>query len=104
LYLRDEDTGTLWMATSDVGRTTYSLHKAEFHHRQNGISAHVDVTVAAMDDVEIRQIRLRNESDQPRRLTITSAGEPALCPAGQVGVHPAFSRMFIESERVADMD
>ncbi len=104
LYLRDDDTGTLWMATSDVGRTTYSLHKAEFHHRQNGISAHVDVTVAAVDDVEIRQIRLRNESDQPRRLTITSAGEPALCPAGQVGVHPAFSRMFIESERVADMD
>jgi len=81
IYVRDEETGHVWMATSERGRTTYALHKVEFHRREEGISIHVDVAVAPADDVEVRQITLRNETDQHRRLTVTSAGEPALVPA-----------------------
>ncbi len=104
IFLRDQETGRAWRATSDQGRTTYSMHEAEFHRRGEGISAHVDVTVAAADDVEVRRITLHNESGRGRRLTVTSAAEPVLQAPQEAGRHPAFSRMFIESELVSDLD
>ena len=104
LYLRDEETGGVWLATSTEGRTTFSMHKAELHLRNEGISVHVEITVAPADDVEVRRVTLRNETKRPRRLTLTSAGRPVLLDAKQAPVHPAFSSMFIETERVADLD
>ena len=51
--------GHVWRATSDRGRTTFSLHKAEYHEREDGISIDVDVTLLSADDVELRQVTLR---------------------------------------------
>ena len=103
LYLRDELTRRTWLATSMESRTTYSMHKAELHLRNEGISVHVEITVAPADDVEVRRITLHNETTRPRQLTLTSAGRPVLFDAKQAPVHPAFSSMFVESEQVADL-
>lgn len=103
-YLRDEESRNVWLATSREGRTTYAMHGAEFHLRNQGISVHVNVTIAPVDDVEVRQITLHNETNRPRRLTITSAGRPVLLDATRAPTHPAFSSMFIESERLAELD
>ena len=92
--------GRVWLATSERGRTTYAVHKAEFHQRDEGISVHVDVAVAPADDVEVRQVTLHNETDRTRYLAVTSAGEPVLLPTRQAAAHPAFARMFVESESV----
>ena len=56
----------------------------------------MQVTVAADDDLEIRQINLINHSNQVRRLRVTSYAEALL--ASQADRHPAFNKMFIESE------
>ncbi len=104
LYLRDEKTQGVWLATLTEGRTTYSMHTVEFHLRNQGISVHVDISVAPTDDVEVRRITLHNETARPRRLTLTSAGRPVLLDAKQAPVHPAFSSMFVESEKLSDLD
>jgi cyclic beta-1,2-glucan synthetase len=104
IYLRDEDSGRVWLATSEHGRTTYAVHKAEFHRREQGISVRVDVTVAPADDVEVRQITVHNETDRPRRLTLTSAAEPLLLSTEDAARAPAFSKLFIESELVTELD
>jgi cyclic beta-1,2-glucan synthetase len=104
IYLRDKVNGHVWPATSRQGRTTFAMHKAEFHRREHGISAHVDVTVAPADDVEVRLVTLHNETGGPRRLTVTTAAEPVLLAAGQASRHPAFARMFVESEFVGALD
>ena len=104
LYLRDEETGDLCFATSADGTTTYSAHGAEYHQRALGISVRVDVAVAPADDVEIRQISLHDETGRTRRLTVTSAGEPVLMPSKDAETHPAFGRMFVESEFVTELD
>jgi cyclic beta-1,2-glucan synthetase len=104
VYLRDEESGRIWLATSERGRTTYAVHKAEFHQRDQGISVRVDVAIAPVDDVEVRLITLHNETDRTRRLTVTSTGEPVLLPTAQTATHPAFTRMFIESEFVLELD
>jgi cyclic beta-1,2-glucan synthetase len=103
-YVRDEDSGATWLPTSDRGRTTFAAHKAEFHQRDQGISVHVDVAVASADDVELRLVTLHNETDRARRLTVTSAGEPVLLALADAATHPAFARMFLESEHVAELE
>jgi cyclic beta-1,2-glucan synthetase len=102
IYLRDRDNGRVWRATSADGRTTFSAHKIDFHRRDQGLSVHVDVTIAAADDVEVRQITLHNETDRSRRLVVASASEPALLPVE--AVTGAFSRLFVESEYVPELD
>jgi cyclic beta-1,2-glucan synthetase len=104
IYLRDEANGRVRPAVSDDGRTTFAMHKAEFHRRDQGISVHVSVAVAPADDVEVRQMTLHNETNRRRRLTVATAAEPVLLAAGQAARHPAFARMFVESEFVADLD
>ena len=104
IYLRDEESLRVWPATAETGRTTFAVHAAEFHRREEGISVHVELTVAPDDDVEVRQITLHNESDRPRRLSVTSTGEPVLLAAEQAAAHPAFSRLFVVGEQVADLD
>lgn len=104
LYVRDEDDGKIWRATSHHGSTTYAAHAVEYHARAEGVSARVDVSVAAADDVEIRRITLHNETSRDRTLTVTSAGRPVLFSAEQVASHPAFSSLFIESEWIPELD
>ncbi len=104
LYLRDEETRQVWFATSPNGRTTFAMHKAEFHHRNEGISVHVDVAVAPADDVEVRHVTLHNETNRPRSLTVTSAARPVLFEGTSAPPHPTFSSMFIESEVVGELD
>jgi cyclic beta-1,2-glucan synthetase len=104
IYVRDEASQRVWLATSPQGRTSYAMHKIELHRRIEGISVHVDVAVAAADDVEVRQITLHNETDRPRRLTVTSAGRPVLVAQREAPVHPAFSSMFVVSEALTELD
>ena len=104
LYLRDEASGRVWRGASDDGRATFAVHKAELHRREQGISVRVDVAVAPADDVEVRQITLRNETDRPRSLTVTTASDPVLLAPGQAARHPAFARMFVETELVPELE
>ena len=104
IYLRDEASHRVWRATSPQARATYATHKIELQRRHEGISVHVCIVVAAADDVELREITLHNETDAPRRLTVTSAGRPVLVAAKDASAHPAFSSMFVESERLAELD
>src|SRR5260221_228344 len=58
------------------------------------------ITITADDDVEIRQITLINHSDQERHLRLVSYGELLLAPRNEP--HPAFNKLFVESEYIAD--
>src|SRR5512143_1913410 len=62
----------------------------------------VEITVAPDDDVEIRRVSLTNHTDRPRRVALTSYGEVILAPQAADASHPAFNKMFIESEYVTE--
>ena len=103
VYLQDLENGAFWSAgyqptaiTPDYQTLSFHPHQAEFDRRDFDITLKMRVTVAADDDVEIRQIALINHSDQVRRLRLTSYGEVQLAP--QVERHPAFNKLFVESE------
>src|SRR5260221_13666106 len=60
----------------------------------------MQIAVTADDEVEIRQIPLINHSNQERHLSLSSYAEVLL--ATQDEQHPAFNKMFIQSEYIAD--
>jgi cyclic beta-1,2-glucan synthetase len=105
IYLRDESRGgKAWVAGSRDSRAVYSAHKVELHRRVDGISARVEVAVAAEDDVEIRHVTLRNEGAEECVLLVTSVARPALLPARDATVHPAFANLFLESDWREDVE
>ncbi|MCB0033925.1 MAG: hypothetical protein KDE51_07895, partial [Anaerolineales bacterium] len=55
-------------------------------------------TVPPADEVEIRHYSFNNSSDQTRHLRLTSYGEVVLTAAATDERHPAFAKLFIESE------
>ncbi|HZU87232.1 MAG TPA: glucoamylase family protein, partial [Anaerolineaceae bacterium] len=85
-------------------QVNYFAHMAVFHRIENGIASTMEVTVAPDDPLEIRRIHLNNSSDTPRNLRLTSYGEVILAPQAADARHPAFNKLFIESEFVAELN
>ncbi len=113
IYVQDRESGALWSAAcqpigsapdgqaSDHQEVLFYPHKVEFQHSENGISLRTGITVST-DGVEIRRVNILNDSDQPRRLKLTSYGEVVLAEQSADRRHPAFNKLFIESEYLPD--
>ena len=106
IYLRDSDNGAAWSPTqAPLGngadcQAVFHAHKAEFHGRAHGISARLEVSVAAVADIEIRRLRLVNEGGSERRIEVASVGEVALTPRADWLRHPAFAKLFVACEHI----
>jgi cyclic beta-1,2-glucan synthetase len=105
IYLEDLDSGELWSPSleptgGDPAECSvfFSSSAAELRRRRNDLFARCTVTVAERDHAEIRRLHLTNESERVRRLFVASYGEVVLGPAEEDRRHPAFSKLFVESE------
>ena len=108
IYVQDRDNGERWSVTCqptgcppENQEILFSPHKVEFRRWDHGISLHTEITIGG-DAVEIRRVTLLNNSDHPRRLKLTSYGEVVLAPQAVDQQHPAFNKLFIESEYLPD--
>jgi cyclic beta-1,2-glucan synthetase len=109
LYIRDLRSDAIWAAAPQPmggGNGSASAHfsadRAEFHRNFSGVDTVLEVTVAAEDDAELRRFTITNRSLRSRHLEFTSYAELALAPHGADKAHPAFSKMFIETEYLGD--
>ncbi len=66
------------------------------------IQAHTTVWVSPEDDIEFRQVELRNLSDRTLDLELMSAFEITLADARADEAHPAFSNLFLRAAWRAD--
>ncbi|MCJ7557613.1 MAG: cellobiose phosphorylase, partial [Gammaproteobacteria bacterium] len=105
IYVQDQESGALWssglqpaLVIGDEHEVFFSSHFAEFHRQDGSLAQVTEVFVAPEDDVEVRLVTLTNHGDQPRRLRLTSYGEVILAPQVADARHPAFNKLFIESE------
>ena len=122
IYVRDRDSdngfGTpsatqpkLWSAgyqpaasQPERQEVLFYAHKTEFRRQDHDISLHLEITISPDDDVEIRRITLTNHSDDSRQLMLTSYGEVVLAPQAADQRHPAFSKLFVESEYLPEVN
>ena len=107
VYLRDEKSGQLWSATARPTQpgsaTRFDADAAKFLRRQSEVETCMEVAVAQKDDVELRRLRITNLSSHERTLSATSFAEIVLAPAATDSAHPAFSKLFVQTEIDADL-
>jgi cyclic beta-1,2-glucan synthetase len=84
-------------------QVTFFAHMAVFRRTENDITSSMEVTVCPEDPVEIRRVHLHNTSNQPQHLRLTSYGEVILTQQTIDNRHPAFNKLFIESEFVSEL-
>lgn len=85
-------------------QVSYFAHMAVFRRSERGITSNMEVTVAPDDPVEIRRIHVHNGNDHASKLRLTSYGEVILAPQASDARHPAFNKLFIDSEFVPELN
>jgi cellobiose phosphorylase len=105
IYLRDVRSGAVWSATyqptcqePDEYLVTFASDRTVFRRVDHGIELQMEISVSSEDDVEIRRVSLTNPTDRPREIEITSYLEVVLGRLEDDLAHPAFSKLFVETE------
>ena len=108
VYLRDLDRGTIWsVGHQSVGRPAdrydarYRPGVVTIARLDDDVETRLEVAVDPDDDVEVRLVHLVNHSRRQRRLEVTTCAEVVLNEPAAHAAHPAFSKLFVETE-VAD--
>ena len=109
IFLRDCDSGSVWSAgyqpsgrEPDNYDVTFNEHSASFVRRDGDLTTSMTVLVSAEDDAEARRISVANAGTQARVIEITSYAELAIAPQATDVAHPVFSKLFVETEQLAE--
>ena len=109
VYLRDVHSGAVWSAAwQPVGsepqdyQVELLAEKVVIRRRDGGIETRLEVAVSPEDDAEVRRVSLTNLGDRPREVELTSFVELALGTLDEDAGHPAFGKLFVETEWVPE--
>ncbi|MCX5658526.1 MAG: cyclic beta 1-2 glucan synthetase [Planctomycetota bacterium] len=104
-YLRDVESGHAWsvayqptLRRAESYEAIFSEGRAEFRRRDGDIETHVEISVSPEDDVELRGISLTNHGRTRRTIELTTYAEVVLASAASDAAHPAFSKLFVQTE------
>ena len=105
LYVRDVATGAVWSAAhqptckpADHYEAVFSADKVAFRRLDGAIECLTEVTVSPEARAEIRRVTLTNHDTRPRDLEVTSYAEVVLLGHAADTSHPAFGKLFLETE------
>jgi cyclic beta-1,2-glucan synthetase len=104
-YVRELRSGRLWSAAhhpvcqhADSYEVIFSTDKAEYHRRDGDVATHWEITVSPENDAEVRRVSFTNHGELAVELEVTSYGEVVLAPHRADLAHPAFGKLFLETE------
>ena len=110
IYLRDVDSGLVWSAGAqpcgvipDAYGVVFNEDRAEFTRRDGTLTTNMEILLATEENAEVRRITVSNSGDVARTIDITSYAELALAPQAADIAHPAFAKLFVETEHLADI-
>lgn len=105
IFVRDVRDGQVWSATmrpdeldADAGDVVFGEDHARFTRRNGVLTTVLDVLVSGEDDGEVRRVSVTNSSRRPREFEITSYSEVVLTSPAADAAHPAFAKLFVETE------
>ena len=108
-YIQEIDPDRLWASTyQPVGgkiegySVNFALERGIFRRNDYGLHTETEVVVSPEDDAEIRRVTLINRTDRPRRLNLTSYVELSMAPHNADRQHPAFNKLFIQTEALPE--
>ncbi|SFV07779.1 Cellobiose phosphorylase [Pseudoduganella namucuonensis] len=104
-YVRDLEDGAFWSTTYQPTlveprkyEVIFSEGRAEFRRTDRELELYTEIVVSPEDDIEMRRTRITNKSDRRRTIEVTSFAEVVMAPAAADAAHPAFSKLFVQTE------
>ena len=110
VFLRDRQSGAVWSAGYQPGGgepdrydVSFSEGRAEIIRHDGTITTTLEVAVSSEDDAEVRRVSITNHGNHVREIEVTSYAELVLAAQAADDAHPAFSKLFVETELVAEI-
>jgi cyclic beta-1,2-glucan synthetase len=110
VYVREKGKPQYWSAghlptgvMPDTHRILFSEHKVEFMRRDGAWQTGMECLISAETNAEARRITIANEGFATREIEITTYAELVLAAAQSDSAHPAFSKLFVETEFVPEL-
>jgi len=107
VYVRDRESGRFWANARQPVFDPAARYGADFHDGRAVLHAdtpdmdvRTHIAVSADDDVEIRRVRVTNRGDRARSMDLTSYAEAVLSRVADDDAHPAFNKLFVQTEIV----
>lgn len=109
LFMRDLRTKRRWSVSTapdaKVENTVeFAEDYAEFVHHESDLRSSLEVVVSMEDNAEVRQLSLSNFDDRAKEIEVTSYAELALNTPEADQAHPAFSKLFVQTEYLPEFD
>ncbi|MFC5652930.1 GH36-type glycosyl hydrolase domain-containing protein [Paenibacillus solisilvae] len=105
MYIRDVTREKLWSpsylpcrVSSDKQRVQFSQERTTFLREDEDLQTKLDITVSPESNAEIRQLTLTNTGSDARIIEVTTFLEIALASPDADKAHPAFTKLFIQTE------
>lgn len=105
LYIKDLDTNYVWSNTyapmnkkPDKYEVVFAADKIKYLRTDGKITTKTEIVVTKNHHAEIRKITFKNESDDVKRLELTTYTEPILSENMDDVSHRAFNSMFLTSK------
>ena len=108
VYLRDMRSGEVWSAgyqptgiEPNSYEVVFSESRAEFTRHDGTLKTTMEVAVSPEHDSDVRRVCITNHGTRTREIELTSYAELALVPHAEDATHPAFAKLFVETDFVA---
>jgi cyclic beta-1,2-glucan synthetase len=109
VFLRDVDSGKVWSAgfqpsgiEPDSYEVAFNEDRAQFTRHDGTLTTVQEIVVSAEEDAEVRRISLTNSGNEAREVELTSYSEIVLASPAADTAHPAFSKLFVQTEYLAN--
>ncbi len=109
VFLRDVTNGQVWSAGyQPVGRepdqyeVSFFEDRAEITRRDGPIVTSTEILVSTEDDAEVRRVSITNTGNRVREIELTTYSEVALTSPEADAAHPAFAKMFVQTEFIPE--
>jgi cyclic beta-1,2-glucan synthetase len=110
VFLRDVRSGDVWSAglqssgtEPDAYRVVFNEDRAEFTRHDGTLTTTMEVLVSGDEDAEVRRVSITNSGHRMREIDVTSYAELVLAPQADDVAHPAFMKLFVATEYLADL-
>ncbi len=109
LYIKDLDTNYVWSNTyapinkkPDKYEVVFAADKIKYLRTDGKITTKTEIVVTKNHHAEIRKVTFKNESDEVKRLELTTYTEPILSENMDDVSHRVFNSMFLTSKYESD--
>jgi cyclic beta-1,2-glucan synthetase len=111
VFLRDVASGEIWSAgyqptahVPDRYEVRFAEDRVEIVRQDRGVTTTLEVIVSPEDDAEMRRVSLTNHGTRTREIDVTSCAELVLAEPAADAAHPAFSKLFVQTQAVPELD